>query len=264
MLPKKLFRGTATGDTVIRTPSPSGTASPSRRTTSPAAGAGARSIPVRSTSARVAFRRMTVRTRISSLSAVSVPFRSFVGSVSAMPRRWASATASSRLSPSAMRPRTRLLVLLKTPRSRRKSAATRSRRPAFTTGSPPQTVALQPSPAPLSRARASSSSKASATADLLANATETLRRRAARAARRPIPPVSTSHRGGVEQDSPGVRPPPALPRVRPAPRRGSPGASCPPPWPPAWRRPRYGLPRHPARGRNRSGPRRPRRGTSPP
>ena len=192
MLPKKLSRGTATGETRIRTASPSGAASPIRRTTSSAAGSGAASIPVRSTSARDAFRRMTVRTRISSLSAVSVPFRSFVGSVSAIPRLWASATASSRLNPSAIRPRTRLLVLLKTPRRRRNSAPTRSRAPVFTTGSPPQTVALQPSPAPLAAADSSSSSKASAMADLLAKAIEMPRPRAARAARSPMPPVSTS------------------------------------------------------------------------
>ena len=190
--PKKLSRGIATGETVSRIPRGPGTASPRSRITSSGPGVGAASIPVRRTSAREALRRITVRTRISSLSAVSVPFRSFVGSVSAIPRRWASSTAASRLSPSAIRPRTRLLVLLNTPRSRRNSAATRSRRPAFTTGSPPQTVALQPSPAPFARARDSISSKASATADLLANTTEVPHSSAVRAAVRPIPPVSMS------------------------------------------------------------------------
>ncbi len=66
----------------------------------------------------------------------------------------------------------KLVVALNTPRSRRISPAIMSRRPMLRTGSPPQTVALYFSPAPVRAAISCSSRKASTTGPLFASTTE--------------------------------------------------------------------------------------------
>ena len=109
--------------------------------------------------------------RIAILAAASAPLTSSVGSASAKPRRWASASASPYEAPPSISVRMKLVVPLTMPRIRWTFVTISASRSTLITGIAAQTLASKRSCTPAPEAAAKSSAPRRATSCLLAETT---------------------------------------------------------------------------------------------